>query len=62
MNNVITPQLKDKSESILLLIDLGQGQNRMGGSCLCQIYNRILGDMNIENPEVLEKFSMQVQN
>ena len=57
VNNVITPQLKDKSESILLLIDLGQGQNRMGGSCLSQIYNRSLGETpDIENPEVLKKF------
>ena len=57
VNNVITPQLKDKSESILLLIDLGQGQNRMGGSCLSQIYNRNLGETpDIENPKVLKKF------
>ena len=57
VNNVITPQLKDKSESILLLIDLGHGQNRMGGSCLSQIYNRSLGETpDIENPEVLKKF------
>ena len=57
VNNVITPQLKDKSESILLLIDFGQGQNRMGGSCLSQIYNRSLGETpDIENPEVLKKF------
>ena len=57
VNNVITPQLKDKSESILLLIDLGQGKNRMGGSCLSQIYNRSLGETpDIENPEVLKKF------
>ena len=57
VNNVITPQLKDKSESILLLIDLGQGQNRMGGSCLSQIYNRSLGETpDIENPEALKKF------
>ena len=57
VNDVITPQLKDKSESILLLIDLGQGQNRMGGSCLSQIYNRSLGETpDIENPEVLKKF------
>jgi len=57
VNNVITPQLKEKNESILLLIDLGQGQNRMGGSCLSQIYNlRLGGTPDIEDPELLKRF------
>ena len=57
VNKVITPQLKDISESMLILIDLGQGRNRMGGSCLSQIYNRSFGETpDIEDPELLKRF------
>ncbi len=35
-----TPDLKS-TDSALLLLDLGQGQNRMGGSTLAQVYNQI---------------------
>ncbi len=37
----ITPLLDTTTDSELLLIDLGLGQNRMGGSCLAQVYNQI---------------------
>lgn len=38
-----TPQLRRtaKGESELILIDLGAGKNRLGGSALAQVYNRI---------------------
>ncbi len=38
-----TPELKKKSATRLLLLDLGGGQNRLGGSVLAQVYNQ-LGD------------------
>ena len=53
----ITPLLKTSDESDLLLIDLGFGKNRMGGSCLAQVYNQIgnlTPDMN--NPSLFAKF------
>ena len=57
VNEVITPQIKNINGSILLLIDLGQGRNRMGGSCFSQIYNRKLGETpDIEDPELLKRF------
>ncbi|MGE4570661.1 MAG: phosphoribosylformylglycinamidine synthase [Gammaproteobacteria bacterium] len=37
----ITPLLQKETDSELLLIDLGFGKNRMGGSCLAQVYNQI---------------------
>ena len=37
----ITPLLDTTIDSELLLIDLGLGKNRMGGSCLAQVYNQI---------------------
>ena len=37
----LTPQLQDSDESTyLLLLDLSDGKNRLGGSCLTQIYRR----------------------
>jgi phosphoribosylformylglycinamidine synthase len=38
----LTPQLRtDRGETRLLLIDLGRGRNRLGGSCLAQVYGRV---------------------
>jgi phosphoribosylformylglycinamidine synthase len=38
----LTPQLRtDRGETRLLLVDLGRGRNRLGGSCLAQVYGRI---------------------
>ena len=38
----LTPQLRtDRGTSKLLLIDLGRGQHRIGGSCLAQVYNQV---------------------
>ena len=57
VNKVITPQLKNIKESKLLLIDLGQGKNRMGGSCLSQIYKQSFGETpDIQDPELLKSF------
>ena len=38
---VLTPDLKPAATSRLLLIDLGRGRNRLGGSILAQAYNQI---------------------
>lgn len=38
----LTPQLRlDQGDSELLLIDLGRGQNRLGGSIIAQVYSQI---------------------
>ena len=48
VRKTVTPQLRtDKGESELLLIDLGHGKNRLGGSCLAQVYNQI-GDVSAD--------------
>ncbi len=39
---VLTPQLQlDGSDTVLLLVDLGNGQNRLGGSVLAQVYGQL---------------------
>ena len=52
-----TPLLETDSDSELLLIDLGFGQNRMGGSCLAQVYNQI-GNIapNLDDSSLFKKF------
>ncbi|MDO5055360.1 MAG: phosphoribosylformylglycinamidine synthase [Pasteurella oralis] len=54
VRKTVTPQLRtDKGHSRLLLIDLGEGKNRLGATALAQVYKQ-LGDqpadvVNIEN-------------
>jgi phosphoribosylformylglycinamidine synthase len=59
----LTPQLKAVDEpSYLLLLDLGEGRNRLGGSCLAQAYNRAGGDTaDLDNPELLKGFFAAIQ-
>ncbi|NMH65514.1 phosphoribosylformylglycinamidine synthase [Shewanella salipaludis] len=45
IRNTVTPELRsDKGDTALLLLDLGAGKNRLGGSCLAQVYGE-LGDV-----------------
>jgi hypothetical protein len=42
VRRTLTPQLRlDRGATRLLLVDLGAGRNRLGGSCLAQVYGRI---------------------
>jgi phosphoribosylformylglycinamidine synthase len=44
VRRTLTPQLRlERGETRLLLVDLGQGRNRLGGSCLAQVYGRTGG-------------------
>jgi phosphoribosylformylglycinamidine synthase len=40
VRRTLTPQLKP-GDNALLLIDLGGGKNRLGGSCLAQVYGQV---------------------
>ena len=42
VRRTLTPQLRlDKGNTALLLIDLGGGRNRLGGSCLAQVFGGV---------------------
>ncbi|WHI52319.1 phosphoribosylformylglycinamidine synthase [Microbulbifer sp. MLAF003] len=63
VRKTVTPQLRtDKGESELLFIDLGAGKNRLGGSCLAQVYNE-LGDKpaDLDDAKKLKGFFEVVQ-
>jgi len=41
VRNVLTPVMDTKDRSVLLLVDLGGGKNRLGGSALAQCYHQL---------------------
>ncbi len=53
----LTPLLETDQDNELLLIDLGFGKNRMGGSCLAQVYNQIGKNApNLDDASVFKNF------
>nr|WP_250207979.1 phosphoribosylformylglycinamidine synthase [Curvibacter sp. CHRR-16] len=56
VRGTLTPQLDAAQDSTLILIDLGQGQNRMGGSILAQVLSQV-GDQapDLDDPQLLVK-------
>jgi phosphoribosylformylglycinamidine synthase len=63
IRKTLTPQLKTHmGETELLLIDLGKGQNRLGASCLAQVYQQ-LGNVapDVDSPELLKGFFLAIQ-
>ncbi|MEA3106742.1 MAG: phosphoribosylformylglycinamidine synthase [Gammaproteobacteria bacterium] len=53
----LTPELDPSQPSRLLLVDLGGGQNRLGGSCWAQVLERSGGDpADLDDPELLRQF------
>ena len=59
---VLTPQLRTDVDSVLILIDLGEGRQRLGGSALAQVTQQI-GDRapDLENPLLLVHFFDAIQ-
>ncbi|MDY7117356.1 phosphoribosylformylglycinamidine synthase [Halomonas sp. SSL-5] len=59
----LTPQINlEQDESDLILIDLGGGRNRLGGSALAQVYGQV-GDEapDLDDPEDLKAFFAVIQ-
>lgn len=63
VRRTLTPQLRtSRGDTDLILIDLGRGRNRLGGSTLAQVYNQ-LGDTvpDLDAPEDLQAFFAVIQ-
>jgi len=60
----LTPQLRtDRGETDLLLLDLGQGRNRLGGSALAQVYKQVGSTPpDLDDPAVLRGFFAAIQS
>src|SRR3989344_5489134 len=63
VRRTLTPQLRtDKGETDLILVDLGKGANRLGGSALAQVYGQIGDDApDVDDPRVLRLFFHVIQ-
>src|SRR4029077_11246334 len=59
VRRAVTPELQGGE---LLLVDLGRGRNRLGGSCLAQVYGQ-LGDApaDLDDPATLRAFFAATQ-
>lgn len=62
VRKTVTPELKDHADSRLLLVDLGAGQNRLGGSALAQVYGQV-GDVapDVDDAALLSGFFRATQ-
>jgi phosphoribosylformylglycinamidine synthase len=58
----LTPELQADPDTALLLIDLGQGRNRLGGSALAQVYKHV-GDVapDVDSAAALKAFFELIQ-
>ncbi|MFL6570291.1 MAG: phosphoribosylformylglycinamidine synthase, partial [Burkholderiales bacterium] len=58
----LTPQLRtDCGESELVLVDLGEGKNRLGGSILAQVFSQLGDQAPDADPRLLEAFFGAIQ-
>ncbi len=58
----MTPQLAADEETALLLIDLGGGRDRLGGSILAQVHGQTGNDApDVHDPQLLKSFFALVQ-
>lgn len=59
----VTPELKtNEGETDLILIDLGRGQNRLGGSALAQVYRKVGSESpDVDDAEDLKAFWAVIQ-
>jgi phosphoribosylformylglycinamidine synthase len=64
VRRTLTPQLRvDGGESVLLLVDLGAGRNRLGGSALAQVYSRAGAEPpDLDEPARLASFFAAIQD
>ncbi|TKB47114.1 phosphoribosylformylglycinamidine synthase [Thalassotalea mangrovi] len=63
IRKTVTPQLRnDKGDSRIVAIDLSGGKNRLGGSCLAQVYKQLGTETpDVDDPEVLKGFFNAIQ-
>ncbi|MDO4997215.1 MAG: phosphoribosylformylglycinamidine synthase [Neisseria sp.] len=61
VRKTVTPELNTADGTILLAVDLGAGNNRMGGSALSQVWNDITGESPDIDAAALKGFYTSVQ-
>ncbi len=63
VRRTLTPQLRtDRGDTDLILIDLGKGHNRLGASCLAQVYGQVgTHGPDLDDPDALKRFFAVIQ-
>ena len=62
VRKTVTPDLK-KGDSVLILVDLGKGRNRLGCSALAQVYNQVGDDHpDFDDPDMFRNFFHATQD
>jgi len=63
VRRALTPELRsDAGDTTLLLVDLGRGKNRLGGSALAQVYGKVGAEPpDLDSPALLAGFFAAVQ-
>ncbi|PHR84289.1 MAG: phosphoribosylformylglycinamidine synthase [Colwellia sp.] len=67
IRKTVTPELRTNQsgfneESRIVAIDLSKGKNRLGGSCLAQVYKKLGNETpDVDSPEVLKGFFNAMQ-
>ncbi|MEF3193710.1 MAG: phosphoribosylformylglycinamidine synthase, partial [Halothiobacillaceae bacterium] len=64
VRHVLTPELRrDAGDTDLILIDLGKGRNRLGASCLAQVYGQVGNDApDLDDADALKAFFSVIQD
>ena len=58
----LTPQLQQEADTVLLLIDLGRGKNRLGGSILAQVVSQLGAETpDVDSAADLKRFWSAIQ-
>ncbi|NQZ24252.1 MAG: phosphoribosylformylglycinamidine synthase [Colwellia sp.] len=63
IRKTVTPELRtDQGETRIIAIDLSKGKNRLGGSCLAQVYKHLGNETpDVDSPETLKGFFNAMQ-
>ncbi len=57
VNFTLTPELSREADTELVLIDLGAGRNRLGGSALAQVYGQVGNSVpDVDDADALKRF------
>jgi phosphoribosylformylglycinamidine synthase len=63
VRKTLTPQLRKDLDGDLILIDLGRGRNRLGGSALAQVYKQIGHHTpDLDDPKLFKTFFSLIQD
>jgi phosphoribosylformylglycinamidine synthase len=63
VRKTVTAELKPVPDSVLILLDLGKGQNRLGASALAQVYNQVgATPPDLDTPADMVNFFRAIQD